>query len=86
MTYEHPEDALYVFGPENCDPPNPLRPRCHRFVFLPTHHCLNLAAAVNVVRYERGLKRQLEGREQPGPLRELLLEHRGPVAGLVENA
>jgi tRNA(Leu) C34 or U34 (ribose-2'-O)-methylase TrmL len=76
-TFEHPADALYVFGPEDGGLPRPVRLRCHRFVFIPTHHCLNLAAAVNVVVYDRRLKRCLAGLEQPGPLREVLREHRG---------
>jgi hypothetical protein len=50
---------------------------CHRFVVIPTHHCLNLAAAVNVVLYDRRLKRMLAGLEPLGPVRELLREHRG---------
>ena len=82
VTFEHPEDALYVFGPEDGSLPKAVRLWCHRFVFVPTHHCLNLAAAVNVVLYDRRLKRQLSGREPMGPVREMLHEHRGPVAGL----
>jgi tRNA(Leu) C34 or U34 (ribose-2'-O)-methylase TrmL len=81
-TFEHPEDALYVFGPEDGGLPKPVRLLCHRFVFIPTHHCLNLAAAVNVVLYDRRLKRHLAGREPLGPLLEMLHERRGPVAGL----
>jgi tRNA(Leu) C34 or U34 (ribose-2'-O)-methylase TrmL len=78
-TFEHPEDALYVFGPEDGSLPKPIRLLCHRFVVIPTHHCLNLAAAVNVVLYDRRLKRMLAGREPLGPVREMLHEHRGPV-------
>ncbi len=80
-SFEHPDDALYVFGPEDGSLPKAVRLRCHRFVFIPTHHCLNLAAAVNVVLYDRRLKRQLAGRESPAPLRDVLRERRGPVAG-----
>jgi hypothetical protein len=76
-SFEHPDDALYVFGPEDGSLPKAVRHRCHRFVFIPTHHCLNLAAAVNVVLYDRRLKRQLAGREPVGPLRQLLHERRG---------
>ena len=76
-TFEHPEDALYVFGPEDGGLPKPVRLRCHRFVFIPTHHCLNLAAAVNVVLYDRRLKRHLAGLEPLGPVWEMLREPRG---------
>jgi tRNA(Leu) C34 or U34 (ribose-2'-O)-methylase TrmL len=79
VTFEHPEDALYVFGPEDGSLPKPIRLLCHRFVVIPTHHCLNLAAAVNVVLYDRRLKRHLAGLEPLVPMRELLREHRGRV-------
>jgi tRNA(Leu) C34 or U34 (ribose-2'-O)-methylase TrmL len=79
VSFEHPENALYVFGPEDGGLPKAVRLHCHRFVFIPTHHCLNLAAAVNVVLYDRRLKRHLAGREPVGPLGEMLREHRGPV-------
>ncbi len=82
VTFEHPEDALYVFGPEDGSLPKPVRLLCHRFVVIPTHHCLNLAAAVNVVLYDRRFKRQMNGREPMAPIREMLHEQRGPVAGL----
>src|SRR5262249_34036115 len=66
-SFEHPEDALYVFGPEDGGLPKAVRLLCHRFVFIPTHHCLNLAAAVNVVLYDRRLKRHLAGRSCSAP-------------------
>jgi tRNA(Leu) C34 or U34 (ribose-2'-O)-methylase TrmL len=80
VSFDHPEDALYVFGPEDGGLPKAVRVLCHRFVFIPTHHCLNLAAAVNVVLYDRRLKRHLSGREPLGPLRDVLHEQRGPVS------
>ena len=79
VTFEHPENALYVFGPEDGGVPKPIRLLCHRFVVIPTHHCLNLAAAVNVVLYDRRLKRMLAGVEPVGVASELLREHRGRV-------
>ena len=81
VEFEHPEDALYVFGPEDGSLPKAVRLWCHRFVFVPTHHCLNLAAAVNVVLYDRRLKRHLAGKEPLGPLREVLREPRGNLSG-----
>ena len=70
LTFEHPENALYVFGPEDGGLPKPIRVLCHRFVVIPTRHCLNLAAAVNVVLYDRLLKRHLAGVEPVPPARE----------------
>lgn len=48
--FEHPERALYVFGPEDNDVPKGIRLRCHQFVRIPTasRTPLNLACAVNV--------------------------------------
>jgi tRNA(Leu) C34 or U34 (ribose-2'-O)-methylase TrmL len=54
--FAHPEDAVYVFGPEDGTVPGAILARCHRFVSIPTRHCLNLGAAINVVLYDRCLK------------------------------
>lgn len=56
MAFEHPVDAMYVFGPEDGTLSKGLRPYCHRFVVIPTEHCINLAAAVYTVLYDRRLK------------------------------
>jgi tRNA(Leu) C34 or U34 (ribose-2'-O)-methylase TrmL len=77
--FEHPDNAVYVFGPENGSVPKAVLARCHRFVVIPTHHCLNLAAAVNVVLYDRRQKRIAAGLEHDLPMSELLREHRGPL-------
>jgi len=53
----HPEYALYVFGPEDGNVPQVYRRFCHLFVHVPARHCLNLAAALNVVLYDRSIKR-----------------------------
>ncbi|MBI1186374.1 MAG: TrmH family RNA methyltransferase [Alphaproteobacteria bacterium] len=55
--FEHPENAVYVFGPEDGSIPPGVLARCHRFVIVPTRHCLNLGAAINVILYDRCLKR-----------------------------
>ncbi len=68
--FEHPEDAVYVFGPEDGHVPKAVRHLCHRFVVVPVAHCLNLAAAVNVVLYDRRVKRQRLGLEPPTALAE----------------
>jgi tRNA C32,U32 (ribose-2'-O)-methylase TrmJ len=57
--FEHPERALYVFGPEDGTLGRGVLEACHRFVVIPTEMRtpLNLAAAVNVVLYDRYVKR-----------------------------
>lgn len=57
VDFVHPEHALYVLGPEDGDIPPVVRRHCHRFVSIPTDDlCLNLAATVNVVLYDRRAK------------------------------
>jgi tRNA(Leu) C34 or U34 (ribose-2'-O)-methylase TrmL len=75
--FEHPENALYVFGPEDGSIPGKTLQHCHRFVTIPTHHCLNLATAVATVLYDRRCKRQLAGLEKIVPMDEMLHEDRG---------
>lgn len=55
-TFEHPEEAVYVFGPEDGSIPKAVLGFCHQFVRIPTRHCLNLSAATNVTLYDRMLK------------------------------
>lgn len=52
-TFDHPENALYVFGPEDGSLERVTLQHCHRFVIIPSYHCLNLAAAVYTVLYDR---------------------------------
>jgi tRNA(Leu) C34 or U34 (ribose-2'-O)-methylase TrmL len=76
-TFQHPENPVYVFGPEDGGVPQVIRRFCHHFVHIPTHHCLNLSQAVNVVLSHRRMIRQLMGEEQILPLNETLHEQRG---------
>ena len=54
--FVHPERALYVFGPEDGSLPPAMLARCARVVSIPGAYCLNLAAAVTVVLYDRAAK------------------------------
>jgi len=54
--FTHPERAVYVFGPEDGSIASSLIRCCHRFVAIPTRHCLNLSMAVGTVLYDRQLK------------------------------
>jgi tRNA(Leu) C34 or U34 (ribose-2'-O)-methylase TrmL len=53
QSFVHPEKALYIFGPEDGSLGANHLARCHRFVVIPTRHCVNLAAAVYIVLYDR---------------------------------
>ena len=55
--FQHPDDAVYVFGPEDGTLSQETIDRADSVVFIPAQSSLNLAAAVNVVLYDRQLKR-----------------------------
>ena len=62
--FKHPERAFYIFGPENGTLDESVTAWCRRRVYVPTRHCMNLAATVNVVLYDRLLKASLRGQTQ----------------------
>ena len=61
--YVHPERAFYVFGPEDGTLGATILDKCRDKVMVPTVGCMNLAATVNVVLYDRLVKR---GKRLPG--------------------
>ena len=54
--FQHPKIAVYVFGPEDGSIPQIMLKHCHRFVLIPSKHCVNLAAAIYLVLYDRAAK------------------------------
>ena len=55
--FQHPERALYVFGPEDGSVPKHVIDRAQHVVTIPGRACLNLASAVTIVLYDRAVKR-----------------------------
>lgn len=53
MDFIHPEQAYYIFGPEDGSLTQELLDVCDYVVYIPTVGCMNLAATVNVVLYDR---------------------------------
>ncbi|MGO2235170.1 MAG: RNA methyltransferase [Marinomonas sp.] len=51
--FNHPEKALYIFGPEDGTIGQKIVDRADFVVFVPTVGCMNLAASVNVLLYDR---------------------------------
>ena len=51
--FVHPEQALYIFGPEDGSISQSIVDQADHVVYIPTKDCLNLAATVNVVLYDR---------------------------------
>lgn len=57
--YQHPDKALYIFGPEDGTISQQVVDKADAVVYVPTIGCLNLAATVNVVLYDRISKSSL---------------------------
>jgi len=51
--YQHPDNAFYIFGPEDGNVQQRVINRVDDVVYVPTVGCMNLAATVNVLLYDR---------------------------------
>ena len=49
----HPENAYYIFGPEDGSVPQEIVNACEHIVYIPTNTNMNLAVTANVVLYDR---------------------------------
>lgn len=56
VDYVHPERAFYIFGPEDGTLGDRVLDWCRDVVYVPGDRCMNLAACVNVVLYDRAAK------------------------------
>lgn len=54
--FTHPDNAFYVFGPEDGSLPASALQWCDEVVYIPTTGCLNLGATANIVLYDRAAK------------------------------
>ncbi len=63
--YRHPDNAFYIFGPEDGTVSQDIIDRVDAVVYVPTINSMNLAATVNVVLYDRLAKssQAFEGNE-----------------------
>ncbi len=59
VDFVHPEAAFYIFGPEDGTLGKSITDRCAHKVMVPTRQCMNLAATVNVILYDRLSKQRL---------------------------
>ena len=62
--YEHPRRAFYVFGAEDATLGERILGRCRDRIFIPMRGCMNLAACVNVVLYDRMAKQMRNAASQ----------------------
>lgn len=58
VDFVHPERAFYIFGPEDSSLGHKVFERCAHTIYIPTARCMNLAATVNVVLYDRLAKQK----------------------------
>ncbi len=58
--FSHPDKAIYLFGPEDGSLPQEVVDLADHVVYVPTVGCMNLAASVNVVLYDRLAKKSVE--------------------------
>lgn len=56
FNYIHPPRAFYIFGAEDATLGERIISRCRDVIYIPTKSCMNLAATVNVVLYDRMMK------------------------------
>lgn len=56
--FVHPHSAFYIFGPEDSSVKKDIVDRIPLVIQIPTNGCMNLAATVNVVLYDRLAKQQ----------------------------
>jgi tRNA(Leu) C34 or U34 (ribose-2'-O)-methylase TrmL len=54
--FNHPDNAYYIFGPEDGSIDQKTIDQADDVVYIPTKGCMNLAATVNVVLYDRLIK------------------------------
>lgn len=56
--FVHPHSAFYIFGPEDSSVRKEYVERAQRVIYVPMKGCMNLAATVNVVLFDRLSKQQ----------------------------
>ena len=57
---KHPDNAVYLLGPEDGSISKGWRAICHYVVAIPSRHCLNVAQAGGIVLYDRMVSRWRE--------------------------
>lgn len=67
QNYQHPNSAFYIFGPEDGSLGDSVLSWCRDVVVIPAKLCINLAAAVNIVLYDRVAKQLLDAKRPEKP-------------------
>jgi tRNA(Leu) C34 or U34 (ribose-2'-O)-methylase TrmL len=61
--FKHPDKALYIFGPEDGTIKQAVIDQADAVVYIPTSGCMNLAASVNVILYDRLAKSKVHSKD-----------------------
>lgn len=64
--FVHPHSAFYIFGPEDSSVRKDIVERSPHVIQIPMNGCMNLAATVNVVLYDRLLKQHRDINREGG--------------------
>ena len=83
--YQHPKNALYIFGPEDSTISQQLIDRADDVVYIPTVSCMNLSATVSVVLYDR-LAKSSQGAIMGAGGNELIRQSRDINNSLIVNS
>jgi tRNA(Leu) C34 or U34 (ribose-2'-O)-methylase TrmL len=67
--FEHPANAVYIFGPEDGDLDKGIKSACHRFLVVPSDGPLNLAVTVGIVLAHRRMGEVLDSLRPDGDWR-----------------
>ncbi|MCG9696306.1 RNA methyltransferase [Shewanella sp. Isolate11] len=62
--FQHPDKAIYLFGPEDGTIDQSLVDNADAVVYVPTVGCMNLASSVNVLLYDRLAKSNTQGSDE----------------------
>ncbi len=82
--YQHPNNALYIFGPEDSTISQQIIDRAEDVVYIPTISCMNLSATVGVVLYDR-LAKSSQGATMRACGNELIRQSRDINNSLIVN-
>ena len=61
--FEHPANAIYLFGPEDGRIDDAMLAKCDHTIYLPTAYSLNLAACVACIGHDRMMKESQEPKQ-----------------------
>lgn len=68
VSFNHPKNATYLFGPEDGKLPDAIIKSCRHKIKIPTAYSLNLAACVACIGHDRMMKEAMEPKKKNCPI------------------